>query len=159
MARPARRFAELLTVILEYLAMTCVVLMSLLVIAQVIFRYVFNDPLDWSEELARFTFIYLAFIGIGAAYGRRRHMFVDAVLIELPPRLRRIVEVSVAGLATAFLVTVIGITIRTILDLYRMEVNTPALELPMAYIYLVIPLGLSALIAQIWLDLYKEGRS
>lgn len=156
MARPAPRFAELLTVIQEYLVMTCVVLMSLLVIAQVIFRYVFNDPLDWSEELARFTFIYLAFIGIGAAYGRRRHMFIDAVLIELPPRLRRIVEVSVACLATAFLVAVIGITIHTILDLYRMEVNTPALELPMAYIYVVIPLGLSALIAQIWLDLYKE---
>ncbi|MHB9099034.1 MAG: TRAP transporter small permease [Syntrophales bacterium] len=159
MARPEPRFAELLTRALEYLSMALVTLMALLVIAQVILRYVFNNPLTWSEELARFAFIFLAFIGIGAAYGRRRHMSIDAVLIELPPRLRRIVEVSVAGLATAFLVAVIGITARTILDLYRMEVTTPALELPMAYIYLIIPLGLSALIAQIWLDLYKEGRS
>jgi TRAP-type C4-dicarboxylate transport system permease small subunit len=156
MARPVQRFAEGLTTALEYLSMAIVTIMSILVVAQVILRYVFNDPLTWSEELARFCFIYLAFVGIGAAYGRRRHMFVDALLIELPPRFKRIVEVSVAGLATAFLVAVIGITIRTILDLYRMEVDTPALELPMAYIYLVIPLGLSALIAQIWLDLYKE---
>ena len=158
MARPEHRFVELLTRVLEYISMALVTVMALLVIAQVIFRYVLNDPLDWSEELARFSFISLAFVGIGAAYGRRRHMFVDALIIELPPRLRRIVEVSVAGLATAFLVAVIGITIRTILELYRMEVNTPALEMPMAYIYLVIPLGLSALIAQIWFDLYKERR-
>jgi hypothetical protein len=30
--------------------------------------------------------------------------------------------------------------------------------LPMAYVYLVIPLGLAALIAQMWLDLFKERR-
>ena len=158
MARPEHRFAEFLTKALEYISMALVTIMALLVIAQVIFRYVLNDPLDWSEELARFTFISLAFIGIGAAYGRRRHMFVDALIIELPPRFRRIVEVSVVGLATAFLMAVIGITGRTILDLYRMEVTTPALDMPMAYIYLVIPLGLSALIAQMWLDLYEERR-
>jgi TRAP-type C4-dicarboxylate transport system permease small subunit len=158
MARPEHRFAELLTTVLEYLSMAIIIIMALLVIAQVVLRYVFNDPLTWSEELARFCFIYLAFVGIGAAYGRRRHMFVDALIIELPPRLKRIVEVSVAWFATAFLVAVIGITIRTILELYRMEITTPALELPMAYIYLIIPLGLSALIAQIWLDLYKERR-
>jgi TRAP-type C4-dicarboxylate transport system permease small subunit len=42
-------------------------------------------------------------------------------------------------------------------ELYRMEVTTPALEYPMAFVYLIMPLGLSALIAQMWLDLYKEG--
>jgi TRAP-type C4-dicarboxylate transport system permease small subunit len=159
MPRPEYRFAELLTTALEYLSMACVTLMALLVIAQVILRYVFNDPLTWSEEMARFTFIFLAFLGIGAAYGRRRHMFIDALVIELPPRLKRIVEFTVAGIATAFLVAVIGITTRTIVELYRMDITTPALELPMAYIYLVIPLGLSALIAQIWIDLFKERRS
>jgi TRAP-type C4-dicarboxylate transport system permease small subunit len=158
MARPEHRFAQLLTKVLEYLSMAIVVIMAILVIAQVVLRYVFNDPLTWSEELARFSFIYLAFVGIGAAYGRRRHMYVEALVIELPPRFRRIVEVSVVGLATAFLVAVIGITGRTILDLYRMEVTTPALDMPMAYIYLIIPLGLSALIAQMWLDLYKDRR-
>ena len=159
MVRPEHRFAEGLTTALEYLSMACVTIMALLVIAQVILRYVFNDPLTWSEEMARFVFIFLAFVGIGAAYGRRRHMFIDAFIIILPRRARRAVEFSVAGIATAFLVTVIGITTHTIVELYRMDITTPALELPMAYIYLVIPLGLSALIAQIWIDLFKERRS
>ena len=138
--------------------MACIVIMALLVIAQVIMRYVFNDPLDWSEEMARLVFISLAFIGIGAAYGRRRHMFIDALVILLPARAKRIVEFTVVGIASAFLIAVIVISARSIVELYRMEVTTPALELPMAYVYLVIPLGLSALIAQMWLDLYKERR-
>jgi TRAP-type C4-dicarboxylate transport system permease small subunit len=71
MVRSQHRFAEGLTAVLEYLSMVCVAAMTVLVIAQVILRYVFNDPLDWSEEMARIAFIYLAFLGIGAAYGRR----------------------------------------------------------------------------------------
>ncbi len=159
MARPEYGFAELLTTALEYLSMACVTLMAILVVAQVVLRYVFNDPLTWSEEMARILFIYLAFVGIGAAYGRRRHMFIDALVIELPATLKRIVEFSVVGIASAFLIAVIVITIRSIVELHRMDITTPALEYPMALVYLVIPLGMSALIAQMWLDLYKEGRS
>jgi TRAP-type C4-dicarboxylate transport system permease small subunit len=138
--------------------MACVTAMAILVIAQVVMRYVFNDPLDWSEEMARLVFISLAFIGIGAAYGRRRHMFIDALVILLPEKAKRAVEVTVVGIASAFLIGVIVISAHSIVDLHRMDVTTPALELPMAYVYLVIPLGLSALIAQMWLDLYKERR-
>ena len=48
----------------------CVFLMSfmtLLVFVQVVMRYVFNNSLSWSEELARYTFIWLIYIGI--SYG------------------------------------------------------------------------------------------
>ena len=159
MATPAHRFAEGLTAALEYLSMACITAMAFLVIAQVVMRYVFNSPLEWSEEMARLVFISLAFIGIGAAYGRRRHMFIDAIVILLPARAKRVVEVAVVGIATAFLIAAIVISAGSIVDLHRMDVTTPALELPMAYVYLVIPLGLAALIAQMWLDLYKEGRS
>jgi len=159
MAKPPHRFAEGLTTALEYLSVMCVATMSVLVIAQVILRYVFNDPLTWSEEMARILFIYLSFLGIGAAYGRRRHMAIDALIILLPARLRRAVEFSVVVIATAFLVTVIVLTVRSMAELYRVEITTPALDFPMAYVYLIIPLGLSMLIAQMWFGLYKERKS
>jgi TRAP-type C4-dicarboxylate transport system permease small subunit len=158
MVRPEHRFSESLTVALEYLSMACIALMTILVIAQVVLRYVFNDPLDWSEEMARIVFIYLAFIGIGAAYGRRRHMAIDALVILLPPRMKRGVEFAVVGVASAFLVAVIMLTARSMVELHRMDVTTPALEYPMPFVYLIIPLGLSALIAQMWMDLFKERK-
>lgn len=159
MVKRMHRLAEGLTSVLEFLSMVCIVAMALLVIAQVVMRYVFNNPLDWSEEMARIVFIYLAFVGIGAAYGRRRHMFIDTVLLILPPGLKRAVEFSVVGIASAFLIAMIGITLRSMVELYRMEITTPALDVPMACVYLVIPLGLSALIVEMWADLYREGRS
>jgi TRAP-type C4-dicarboxylate transport system permease small subunit len=153
------RFAGGLTTALEYLSMVLIAAIAVLVIAQVVMRYVFNDPLEWSEEMARLTFISLAFAGIGAAYGRRRHMFIDALIILLPSRAKRIVEIAVVVTATAFLLAVIVISAGSIADLHKMEVTTPALEWPMAYVYLVIPLGFLALIAQMWLALYRNGRS
>lgn len=159
MINPGNRVAEGLTTVLEYLSMLCAATMAVLVIAQVILRYVFNDPLTWSEEVARIVFIYLSFIGIGAAYGRRRHMFIDALVILLPAKVKRTVEFSVVVIATLFLVTVILLTVRSMAELYRVEITTPALDFPMAFVYLIIPLGLSALIAQMWIDLYKERKS
>jgi TRAP-type C4-dicarboxylate transport system permease small subunit len=159
MVRSQHRFAEGLTAALEYLSMACIAVMAILVIAQVVLRYVFNDPLTWSEEMARIVFIYLSFLGIGAAYGRRRHMSIDALVILLPARMKKAVQFSVVGIASAFLVAVIVITFRSIVELHWMDITTPALEYPMALVYLVIPLGMSALIAQMWIDLYKEGRS
>jgi TRAP-type C4-dicarboxylate transport system permease small subunit len=158
MVKPGHRFAEGLTAVLEYLSMACIAIMTVLVIAQVVLRYVFNDPLDWSEEMARILFIYLAFIGIGAAYGRRRHMAIDALVILLPARMKRTVEFVVVGIASAFLVAVIMLTVRSMAELHRMDVTTPALEYPMPFVYLIIPLGLSALIAQMWMDLFKERK-
>jgi len=159
MVRSEHRFAEALTVTLEYFSMACIVLIAVLVIAQVVLRYVFNDPLTWSEEMSRIVFIYLAYLGIGAAYGRRRHMFIDALVDVLPAGVKRAVRFLVVGIASAFLLAVIMITFRSILELYRVEITTPALDFPMAFVYLVIPLGMSALIAQMWIDLYKAGRS
>ena len=159
MVKPEHRFAEGLTAALEYLSMACIAIMTILVIAQVVLRYVFNDPLDWSEEMARIMFIYLAFIGIGAAYGRRRHMAIDALVILLPSRMKRAVEFSVVGIASVFLLAIIMITVRSMVELHRIDITTPALEYPMAFVYLVIPLGMSALIAQMWMDLFKERKS
>lgn len=159
MRRPGRRLPECLTVTFEYLSVVCIAILTILVIAQVVLRYVFNNPLTWSEEMSRIVFFYLAFVGISAAYGRRRHMFVDALVLILPARLARAVQVSVVGMASLFLLGVIAVTIWTAIDLYRTEMNTPALDFPVAFIYLIIPLGLSALIAQMWIDLYRERES
>ena len=158
MVRPEQRFADGLTAVLEYLSMAGITVMALLVIAQVILRYVFNDPLTWSEEMARIFFVASLSWGGGAPPPPRRHMAIDALVILLPPRAKRIAEFVVVGIASAFLIAVIAITARSIMELYRMEVTTPALEFPMAFVYLVIPFGLAALIVQMWLDLYKDRR-
>ncbi|MBI5966557.1 MAG: TRAP transporter small permease [Deltaproteobacteria bacterium] len=153
MAKLPSRFSEGLTAIFELISSVCLAILTALVIAQVVLRYVFNAPLTWSEELARILFIYLTFMGIVAAYGRRRHMFVDSLIALLPPVIIKILHSSVLVVASTFLVVVSIITARSMAELFRMELTTPVLELSMALVYLSIPVGASALMAQMLIHL------
>ena len=56
----------------------------LCVLAQVVFRYVFGSPLTWSEELARYLFIWCAFLGWIVASRRRSHLAMTFVADRMP---------------------------------------------------------------------------
>ena len=52
---------------------------SVLGVAQVFFRFVLSSPLPWPEELGRLFFIYLAFIGGALASIHGDHISIEAV--------------------------------------------------------------------------------
>ena len=62
--------------------------MSLLIFVQVIMRYIFNNSLSWSEELARYLFIWMVYLAIGYAAKQRKHIKIDAALWLFPQRIR-----------------------------------------------------------------------
>ncbi len=158
MTKQKHAFSERLSVFLEVWALVCMAVMTLLIVAQVVLRYIFNNPLSWSEELARIVFIYMTFMGIGAAYSRGRHMFVDAIVTLFPMKIQKGIQFLVAGMASVFFLVVMIVTVRSIVELFRIELNTPAMEFPMGLVYLIIPLGLSALTAQMWIRLLEGKR-
>ena len=51
--------------------------MAAVIILQVIFRYVLNHSLFWSEELARYLLVWLTFLGASSAYYRKVHPGID----------------------------------------------------------------------------------
>jgi TRAP-type C4-dicarboxylate transport system permease small subunit len=59
-----------------------------LVIAAVVFRYIFNDPLTWTEEFIIILFVWMLFIGFASGFQRRMHIRIDALLFVLPDRAR-----------------------------------------------------------------------
>ena len=54
-----------------------------LIILQVISRYIFNAPLTWTEELARFALLWFTFVSAGFVMARRVHIAVDIVASKL----------------------------------------------------------------------------
>ncbi|MFO1310941.1 MAG: TRAP transporter small permease [Burkholderiales bacterium] len=66
----------------------------LCVLVQVVFRYAFNSPLTWSEELARYLFIWCAFLGWIVASRRRSHLAMSFAALRLP----RTAQVSIAAM-------------------------------------------------------------
>ena len=81
----------------EYLEISiCVVLMSvmtLVIFAQVVFRYALNNSLSWSEELARFIFIWLIYLGVSYGCKQMKHLKIDAALYLFPKKIRPIIMI------------------------------------------------------------------
>lgn len=72
-----------------------------LTFAQVVLRYVFNSPQTWVEEVGRYLFIWITFLGAAVAFARDTHIRVDAIM-ELFSRqtarvgdlIRRLIELA-----------------------------------------------------------------
>jgi TRAP-type C4-dicarboxylate transport system permease small subunit len=65
--------------------------MALVVLLGVFTRYVLNDSLAWIEELARFSMIWLSWVGGGLALRRGAHIAVEFLTDALPPQARSVV--------------------------------------------------------------------
>lgn len=84
---------------------------------QIFTRYVLADPPVWTEEIARYLFIWQIFLGAGLAFGRGSHIVVDVLLRVLPPRGRRALALLNHALVAALLAllawrggTMVGVT-------------------------------------------------
>ena len=110
------------------------------VTAQVIWRYVFNDSLMWTEELSRYLFTWMTFVGAALAVKEARHIRITAVTDRLPASAERWLRVAVLALMVAFLGYLAVIGSKWVL--INANTRTPALGLPLNYVlYAALPVA------------------
>ncbi len=125
----------------EYFAVISLLVASLLVFIQVVLRYVFNNSLVWSEEIARYLIIWLILIGSSIAVREKAHATVDAVVAFLPPLPKRIFSIlaNLMGIVFCFILVRSGtITVSNVVEFGNV---TPAIGISMAIPYLSVPVG------------------
>ena len=122
----------------EVIAGALLVLMTVTTIANVIARYCFNSPLSWAEELARYTFIWVVFLGAAVCTKQGRHIVIDGLMLSLPERLRAgiLAGVDVLTIATMAALVYYG----WVLTLFTTQ-PTSTLKVPMSVVYVVVPLS------------------
>lgn len=76
-------------------------LMAILVFINVVLRYGFNSNLGITEELARYLFVWLTFLGGISAFIKNTHVQVDSFLKRMSPGVRRVVQ-TLSDLAMLF---------------------------------------------------------
>lgn len=120
----------------------CVVLMILcffIILVHIVGRYVFNYPLFFAEEAARFIFIYLVMIATSTVLRNNEHIYVEYFIGFVPSTVRPYLNILLDLLAFCFLVSIIytgfALTSHTINDL------SPALLIPIGVIYFAAPLS------------------
>ena len=115
--------------------------MFLILLAQVIMRYVFSRPLTWSEETARFIFVYVSFIGISYAYRQKGHIRMEVVVNLFPQAVRRGLEVLINLGTIALFCYMIPFSFRFIG--IQAGVKATATHIPMSIVYIALPLGMA----------------
>lgn len=113
--------------------MTCVVAL------QVVLRYFFDNPLSWGEEVTRYMFIYLIFIGAASGIHYGIHVSIDVLVRRLPGVYGRVVDLGARVLVGLFLVFLFWFGLK--LGLRTMGQDSPALGIPIGLVYMAIPLG------------------
>lgn len=129
------------------------------VFANVIGRYWLGYGLTWADEIARFLFVWLTFLGATVGLARGAHVGMDMLTKALPRAAERGLSLVVLALMLLFLAVLLWQSLELVQR--SMTFRTPALGLPRGMIYVVAPVSAAlmslACLHQGW-KILREGR-
>src|ERR1700761_4804290 len=104
LALPARRgIVGALLMVSDAIAALLLLADLVVVCGSVLARFLFNAPVEWSDDVARGLMVGSSFFGAASALARSENLGVAFFIDMLPPKLRAVVDA-----ASALLVTVIS---------------------------------------------------
>lgn len=124
---------------------TLVVLMSLMVLNvlwQVGSRYLMRSPSSFTDELARFLLIWVGLLGASYVTGKKMHLAIDILPSKMHGRKARNMSIFTNAVVAlfSFAVLVWG-GIKLVYITLKLEQTSAALNIPLGYVYLVLPLS------------------
>ncbi len=139
--KPLLRLATVLEAAATVLAAAALGVFTVVVIAEVIARYGFGAPIIWSNEVATYLFIYAVFFGGSVALSRHELMDVRFISECCPRRVQWLMRLGTHLVILGF--STVGVVYACVLIATSVRTGTisPALEIPMLYVYLPIPVG------------------
>jgi TRAP-type transport system small permease protein len=128
-----KRFVERYFQLLSALTALCLLVMVVLVFGNVVLRYGFNRGIAVSEELSRWLFVYVTFLGAIVAMREHGHLGVDSLVKRLPPIGRKIC--LVASLLLMLLATGLFLQGSWLQTRINLGSTAPASGLSVGYLY------------------------
>lgn len=138
------RFRRILNITEDFVTIACSIALVVVVFLQVFFRYALNSPLAWSEELARFIFIWLVFISSAVVLRDDSHMSMDYFVNLMPIRIRVVIDIVKKVIISAFMIMCLFQTVK-IMKVTASQ-QSPSLGIPMSLIYFAMFFGFTLML-------------
>jgi len=146
-------FSKAINTALDYSSILFFIFLFVFVTLQVILRYVFSNPLSWTEELSRFSMVWLTYIGAIIAMRENKHITIYVLDKILSDKLRKGINILSKSFSLIFLLIVFYYGVKkVVLNLY---IRSTVTEWSLGIIYLCIPIGALGMI--IFLFFPKKG--
>ena len=152
--RSLTRFDTILAKVEAVVLIGLVVIMTVVVFLQVVYRYVLTQPLHWSEELARYLFVWISILGAAVGVQRRGHFGMDFFYRMLPDKGRRfllfIIYLLMGVVILVLLIQGIALVQKTTAQ------QSPAMEISMGWAYACLPVGGALMVIHLLVIFIKD---
>jgi len=113
--------------------------MCICMFLQLTSRYFFNSPLFFTEEVSRFSYIWMAFIGVSYAIMKNSHIRVEMFTQSLPFRVRSLIKILINVICILLFICAIvwGVHFAN----FTKVIKSPALQISKIYVAIAIPIG------------------
>lgn len=145
-----------LRLIEQRLAILCLVALFGILMLQIVGRFVLAAPVVWSEEIARYVFAWIVFIGASDAIRSRSHIAVDLVPNMLPLRGRLALGLAMDIILLVVLVALVWLGVEGTLRSHRLPSVT--MDLPQSFLYGVVPVGCTLMLLRLGLRMADDVR-
>lgn len=122
---------------IKHFGVVCIVILFILMTAQVILRYGFDQTFFFTEEVGRYLLIWATLAGMAIEVRRNGHIRVGFLVEKLPPRLKCIWRTFVDIIILILFLTLVYTGINSTLFNHGQE--SPGLQIPLSIPYSVIP--------------------
>ena len=113
------------------------VVMLVVLVMQIFSRQVLDDPLQWSEQLARFLFVYVAYLAVSSEVKNDGHVRIEYFFDKLPKKVQTIIHYTFELAIAAVLILVIYVGY--IMAMRKLPVNIVSLDISYVYMYMALP--------------------
>ena len=141
------RLAAVIDGVVRWLGIAILCCVTIVMLAQVFFRYVLNDSLLWSEELAVWGLIWIVFLGSVHLMRGNLHVSIPGLVDILPPTARRITRLAATLISACFLGLFFVVSLEATVGGFH--TRSPSMGISTQWAKLIIPIstGLMTLIA------------
>lgn len=88
--------------LVKWLLVAMLIAMTVVLFAQIVFRYFFEMPLVWSEEMALVLMLWITFLGAALLLESKEHISIDFLVYMMPESPRQVIEIVGAVLMLIF---------------------------------------------------------
>ena len=135
------------------------IMMFAILVAQIIFRQIFDSPLVWSEELAILLFTYVGMLGVSIGVKYRQHVFIDFLYNKFSGKGLKIANTFIQSVVFISLIAMIQIGYK--LFLRKKIFQLIALKISAGWMYIALPVIATLMLIrffQVLREDYKEGK-
>ncbi len=125
----------------------------------VIWRYIFNQPFTWLEEVQLACMVWIVFTGAGAAFRLGNHTAIEMIVDFLPKRAQKVIQVMISLVVLAVIGYLFINTINFVQLFIRSGRSTSMLHIPYALIYGIAIPSYIDMVVSYFSSIYKGVKS